>query len=157
MLAAATNIAAADFPIHRRLPTATVVRRPTVTIVEPRMYLTPTTFSAVMSSNPPAVLNEVWSGTEQLKSSDGWIDFTKSVGVIGQHLYLSVDDGEAQISYAEVVFDDGASQVVDFNDQFQDPGLFSLVDSLNGQRVDHVRVVAKADSSLSDISLRLAP
>jgi hypothetical protein len=53
------------------------------------------------------------------------------------------------------VFDNGETQVVDFNDHVHRTGIYSLLDFRNGRKVDHVRIVAKADTSASEIRMYL--
>lgn len=70
--------------------------------------------------------------------------------VVAPRLYL------APILFGRVVvFDDGQSQVIDFGDREERPGLYSLVDFTGGRKIDHVHIVAKADTKKSDITLRL--
>jgi hypothetical protein len=144
----------AAFPIHRTLPFVSVRRSPAV-IVEPRTYFPLVPFGAVVVNAIPTGYGEIWQGSQRLARSEGWTDFSLNVGRRGDRLYLNIDRGAAQISFVEVVFNDGQSQVIDFNDQTQHPGLYSLVDFTDGRKVDHVRVVAKADTKNSEITLRL--
>jgi hypothetical protein len=68
---------------------------------------------------------------------------------------LAAVQGAAQISFAEIVFENGDTQVVDFNDKTHARGVYSFLDFKDGRKVDHVRVVAKADSERSEISLHM--
>lgn len=45
--------------------------------------------------------------------------------------------------------------MVDFNDKTHARGNYALLDFKDGRKVDHVRVVAKADTELSEITLHL--
>jgi len=139
------------FPIRRTLPT--VVVRPAAVRVAPRVYLAPVAFTAAVvatSARPRA-----WSGEEILDRDEGWTDFSLNVDRRGDGLLLEIDRGTAQISFAEVVFENGDAQVVDFNDRVHASGVYSLLDFKDGRKVDHVRVVAKADSRESVIRLHL--
>ena len=140
------------FPIHRTLP-AVVVRPGPVVRVAPRVYLAPVVFTAaVVASLPPA---QTWRGSESLEREDGWTDFTMDVDKRGSRLLLQIDPGAAQISFAEVVFENGETQVVDFNDRVHARGTYSLLDFKDGRKVDHVRIVAKADSADANITVHL--
>jgi len=97
----------------------------------------------------------VWNGAETLDREEGWTDFTMNVDRRGTGLLLEIDRGSAQVSFAEVVFENGDAQVVDFNDHVHATGVYSLIDFKDGRKVDHVRVVAKADSPESVIRLHL--
>jgi hypothetical protein len=122
--------------------------------VAPRVYLRPVTFAAAVALAPKDDV-QVWRDGGQLAADDEWTDFTLNVDRRGSRLLLEVEDGPAQISFAEVVFDNGEAQVVDFDDGVHPPGLYSLLDFEDGRKVDHVRLVAKAGSEESEIALRL--
>jgi hypothetical protein len=141
------------FPIHRTLP-AVVVRPAGVVRVAPRAYLAPVVFTAAaIASHPSSPQN--WRGSETLEREDGWTDFTIDVNRRGGRMLLEIGPGAAQISFAEVVFENGETQVVDFNDAVHARGTYSLLDFANGRKVDHVRVVAKADTASTGITLHL--
>ena len=59
---------------------------------------------------------------------------------------MQVKEGQAQFDWAEVVFANGESQVVDFSERTYGDGLYSLLEFRDGRRVDHVRLVARAAS-----------
>jgi hypothetical protein len=139
------------FPIRRALPDV-VVRSATVRVA-PRVYLAPVAFTAVQVSTLPR--RGGWSAAETLDRADGWTDFTMNVDRRGRGVLLEIDRGTAQVSFAEVVFENGEAQVVDFNDRIHASGVYSLLDFRDGRKVDHVRVVAKADSRESVIRLHL--
>jgi hypothetical protein len=141
------------FPIRRTLP-AVVVRPAPVVRVAPRAYLAPVAFGAVVVASLPA--HREWHSSEALEREDGWTDFTMDVDRRGTKLFLQIDRGAAQISFAEVVFENGETQVVDFNDHVHRTGVYELLDFRNGRKVDHVRVVAKASTRESEITLHLA-
>lgn len=139
------------FPIRRTLPNV-VVRSTTVRVV-PRVYLAPVVFTAVAVNASSAARG--WSTAETLDREEGWTDFTMNVDRRGTGLLLEIDRGTAQVSFAEIVFENGDAQVVDFNDRVHASGVYSLIDFKDGRKVDHVRVVAKADSKESIIRLHL--
>ena len=139
------------FPIRRTLPN--VVVRPGVTVrVAPRVYLAPVVFTAAVVASLPA---SDWRLSEDIDREDGWTDFTMDVDRRGNRLYLQIDEGAAQISFAEVVFENGETQVVDFNDRAHARGVYTLLDFANGRKVDHVRIVAKAAGDDTQITLHL--
>ncbi|HEX2834669.1 MAG TPA: hypothetical protein VHW00_16780 [Thermoanaerobaculia bacterium] len=140
------------FPIRRTMPTV-VVRGPVVRVA-PRAYLAPVAFTAVALATIPPARARVWEASETLDREDGWTDFTLDVDRRGTKLLLDID-GEAQVSFAEVVFDNGEAQVVDFNDRVHKRGTYELLDFRNGRKVDHVRIVAKADRQNTDINVYL--
>ncbi len=123
--------------------------------VVPRAYLAPVVFGAVVVASLPPANARAWSDSEELEREDGWTDFTMTVDRRGGGLLLQIDRGAAQISFAEVVFENGETQVVDFNDKVHGRGLYSLLDFRDGRKVDHVRVVARAATKESEITLHL--
>src|SRR5436190_6056595 len=146
-----TVVVHTGFPVHRVLP-AVVVRPGPVVRAAPRLYPAPVVFAATVIALP-AVTD--WRGTEGLDRDDGWTDFTMNIDKRGRELLLQIDHGAAQISFAEVVFENGETQVVDFNDAVHRSGTYSLLDFKDGRKVDHVRVVAKADTSDAEITVHL--
>jgi hypothetical protein len=142
------------FPIRRTLPE--VVVRPGVAFrVAPRVYLAPVVFTAAVVASLPPAHARAWSDSTVIEREDGWTEFTMNVDRRGSGLLLQIDKGTAQISFAEVVFENGDTQVVDFNDKTHARGIYSFLDFKDGRKVDHVRLVAKADTELSEISMYL--
>ena len=133
------------------LPTVVVRPGPAVRVA-PRVYLAPVAFAATVVALP-AVTD--WRGTEGLDRDEGWTDFTMNVDRRGRELLLQIDRGAAQVSFAEVVFENGETQVVDFNDAIHRSGTYRLLDFKDGRKVDHVRIVAKADRDNTDITVHL--
>jgi len=142
----------AGFPLHRTFPTV-VVRGPVVRVA-PRVYLAPVVFTAAVVSLP-APADRVWSDAETIDGEDGWTDFTLNVDRRGKSMVLEIDRGAAQVSFAEIVFENGDAQVVDFNDRVHASGVYSLLDIPDGRKVDHVRVLAKADTNESVIRVHM--
>jgi hypothetical protein len=142
------------FPIHRTFPTV-VVRPGPVVRVAPRAYLAPVVFGAVVVASLPPASARPWSEAEALTRDEGWTDFTMNVDRRGTGLLLDVQRGAAQISFAEIVFENGDAQVVDFNDKVHATGTYSLLDFRDGRKVDHVRVVAQAVTGETEIRLHL--
>lgn len=150
-----TVVVSRGFPLRRTLPTV-VVRTPGVAVrVAPRVYLAPIVFTGVVLTALPPVSARPWNAAEILDRDEGWTDFTMNVDRRGSGMLLEVDRGAAQISFAEIVFENGDTQVVDFNDRVHGVGTYSLLDFRDGRKVDHVRVVAKADTRESVVKLHL--
>ena len=150
----ATVRVSVGFPLVRPLPHV-VVRRPAVTFrVAPRVYLPHVAFGAVIVA-APAADRVVWSDAESLDKGDDWSEVAMDVDRRGDRLVLDITEGPAQLSFAEVVFENGETQVVDFNDRVQKMGVYSLLDFGNGRKVDHVRLVAKASGKETRIAVRL--
>ena len=140
------------FPIHRTLPEV-VVRTGPVVRVAPRTYVAPVVFSGVVVKTlPPAT---AWSGAEVLDRGDGWTDFTLDVDRRGTQLLMQIENGAARINFAEVVFENGETQVVDFNEKVESRGVYSVLDFRDGRKIDHVRVVARAAGRDTRIAFHL--
>jgi hypothetical protein len=90
-----------------------------------------------------------------LNQDDDWTEFTLGADRHGRRLYVEIV-GKAQLNFAEVVFANGETQVVDFEDKPRDSGLYSLLDFADGRKVDHVRMVARARSDEARIILRMS-
>jgi hypothetical protein len=142
------------FPVRRTLPRV-VVRTPVVAVrVAPRVYLPRVAFTATVVAAPVAAA-VAWQNTQALVRSEEWTDFTYNIDRRGTGLLLDIERGPAQLSFAEVVFENGESQVVDFDDGEHKIGVYSLLDFKEGRRVDHVRVVAKANADGTTVGVHL--
>jgi len=142
------------FPIRRTLPNV-VIRTGPVVRVAPAVYLGAVAFTAVTLAALPPADARVWTGAEELQREDGWTDFTLDTDRRGDRLVLEVEKGAAQVSFAEVVFENGEAQVVDFNDKVLSRGYYGLLNFKNGRKIDHVRVVAQASSRETEIKVHL--
>lgn len=98
----------------------------------------------------------IWEDSESLDRRDGWTEVFLDVDRRGRALYLDISEGSAQVSFAEVVFENGESRVVDFSDRRQRVGLYPLLDFRDGRRVDHVRLIARATGRETEIGVRMA-
>ncbi len=143
------------FPIRRRLPVV-VVRPARVAVrVAPLVFLAPLVWAPVVIATPPPPDRFVWEDAETLVEDEEWTEFTLSVNDHGRELFLQISDGKAQISFAEVVFENGDTRVVDCKDKTKGPGLYPLLDFKDGRGVDHVRVVARAKTDEARVVLRM--
>jgi hypothetical protein len=133
--------------------TVRTVRPAPVVRVTPRVHLAPVVYAGVaVAALPPA---RIWSGSEVLDRKDGWTEFTLNVDRRGDRVLMQVERGAAQISHAEIVFENGEAQVVEFNDRIERPGIYSVIDFKDGRKIDHIRVVAKAAAESTEITLQL--
>ena len=150
----ATVVVHTGFPIRRTLPAVYVVPPRVAYRVAPVTYLASVPFRATIVALPPASVL-AWEDSQALEREDGWSDFALNVDSRGRALYLEVK-GAAQVSFAEVVFDNGETQVVDFNDANLRNGVYQLLDFRDGRKVDHVRLVAAAKSPNAKLIVRMA-
>jgi len=150
--------------VHRGWPLArparVVVVHPSVVAVrvQPRLYLRPVVWTpataAVVASHPVADALS-WMDNALLVKDEDWTEFTLNIGRRGTKLWYEVANGKVQADWAEVVFLNGESQVVDFAERTQDPGLYPLLDFGRGRIVDHVRMVARSKTDDARVALRL--
>jgi hypothetical protein len=143
----------AGFPIRRALPRV-VVRSPNIQLrVSPHVYLPTVHFGARVIRTHPRRDQILWQDSENLSRREGWTEVYLDVNNRGNSLLLDISQGPAQLSFAEVVFENGETRVVDFADRQQRMGLYPLLDFRDGRRVDHVRLVARATGRQSEIGL----
>jgi hypothetical protein len=152
-----TVVVRRGWPLRR--PARVVVVHPArvVVRVEPVRYLVPVMFTGVVVAAAAAPVHEslVWEDGETLSRADDWSEFTLNCSSRGTRLWLEVQNGRVQADWAEVVFENGDTQVVDFQERTHDPGLYSLLDFRDGRMVDHVRMVARAKSDQARLVLRM--
>jgi hypothetical protein len=143
------------FPLRRQLPEV-YIRSPRVSIrVTPNHFLPVVVFGGGTVSSLPPNEPRAWRESETLTHEDDWTEFTMNVDARGSRLLLDITEGPAQISFAEVVFQNGEAQVVEFNDRAQKLGIYSLLDFRDGRKVDHIRLVAKASDDVTTIGFHL--
>jgi len=150
--------------VHRGWPLArparVVVVHPSVVAVrvQPRVYLRPVLWTpataAVVASHPVADALS-WMDNALLVKDEDWTEVTFNIGRRGTKLWYEVANGKVQADWAEVVFLNGESQVVDFAEHTQDPGLYPLLGFGRGRIVDHVRMVARSKTDDARVALRL--
>ena len=143
-------------PIHRALPANVVVRnaRRTVVVHHPLVYLPALRWRPAIVPLPPRE-RIVWTDTETIAREEEWVDTNYGVDASGSALYLDMS-GKTKLNFAEVTFDDGHVQVVDFNEETHDPGVYKLVDLPANQHVATVRILAKSESDKSKLAVHLS-
>jgi hypothetical protein len=153
--ARATVVVYKGFPLARPLPRV-VVRPPGAAIrVAPRVFLRPAVFPAAVVRVRPAPVAVVWSRDERFLRDDDWTEVALNVNRDGARLYFEIADGPALIGFAEVVYDDGEAQVIDFADQVYPPGFYGLLELPQPRVIDHVRLVAAASDEAVVLGLDL--
>lgn len=139
-------------PIRR--PVKTVVVRPARPniVVRPQVsYIAPVLFTRTVVALPDRdrIIRE---DSERIHRREDWVDLTLGVNNRGERLLLKVE-GRAQVDFAEVHFDNGQVQVVDFNEQMLNRGVYNLLNFSDGRKVEHVRLVARARSEDARLSV----
>ena len=143
-------------PIHRLLPREVVVRpaRRAVVVRAPLRYLPALTWRATFVTLPPRE-RIVWQDTETITRDEEWVDTNYGVDGNGNALFLHLE-GTAQLNFAEVTYENGNVQVVDFNEQTYDRGVYKLLDFADGRHVSTVRILAKSESEDTKLSVYLS-
>jgi hypothetical protein len=143
-------------PIHRLLPREAVVRpaRRAVVVRAPLHYLPALTWRAAFVTLPPRE-RIVWQDTETITRDEEWVDTNYGVDGNGNALFLHVE-GTAQLNFAEVTYENGSVQVVDFNEESHGAGTYKILDLGGGEHVMTVRVLAKSESDDTKLTVHLA-
>jgi hypothetical protein len=143
------------FPLRRALPPVFVLAPRAAIRVAPLRYLAPVVWAPVVVA-APAARELAWEERQELAAENEWTDFALSAGQTGRRLYLEVEGGPVALNFAEVVFANGDTQVVDLGERPRDPGVYSLLDLGDGRMVDHVRMVARVDNGTARVVLRIS-
>jgi len=142
-------------PIRRVLPRTVIVRpaRTTVVIGRPLLFLAPVVWRPAIVVLP-ARESLLWEESEAIGKEDEWVDCNFGVDKRGGALYLEIE-GPAQLNFAEVTFDNGDVQVVDFEEKEQKAGVYEVLNFADGRIVKTVRVLAKSNTDESTLTLYL--
>ena len=144
------------YPLRRALPRTVVVRpaRRVVTVGAPLVYLPPVTWTRTVTVLP-AGERLVWQDSEVIERDEDWVDTNFGIDNSGNALMLDIS-GATKLNFAEVTFANGNVQVVDFNEQTNNSGLYKLLDFADGRHVKTVRVLAKSESDKSKLTVYLS-
>lgn len=139
-------------PIRRTMHTV-IIRRPAYVVrVAPARFLPLVVWAPVVIARPDHD-RIAWQDAESIDKDDDWTEISLDADTRGEKLYLEVVDGRVQFDFAEVVFENGDCQVVDFSERTNGPGVYSLLDFKDGRKVDHVRLIARAKSETARVAL----
>ena len=123
--------------------------------VAPALFLPVVFWAGVVVATAPARDVIVWEDAETLEKDDDWSEITLNADSHGTAPWLEVVSGRAQFDWAEVVFENGDTRVVDMKQWTRGAGLYPLLDFKDGRKVDHVRLVARAKSDEARIALKM--
>ena len=143
-------------PIHRLLPREVVVRdaRRAVVVRAPLRFLPALTWRAALVTLP-ARERLVWQESETIARDEEWVDTNYGIDGNGNALFLHLE-GTAQMNFAEVTYENGNVQVVDFNEESHGTGTYKLLDLGAGEHVMTVRVLAKSESDDAKLTVYLS-
>ena len=142
-------------PIRRALPRTVVVRpaRTTVVVGRPLVFLPVVVWRPAVVALPPRE-RLLFEESEALAKNDDWVDCNFGLDKRGGAVLLEIE-GTAQLNFAEVTFDNGDVQVVDFEDKEQRAGVYQVLNFADGRIVKTVRVLAKANSGDATLTVML--
>jgi hypothetical protein len=140
-------------PIRRSVNRVVVVRpaRRVVTVSAPLVFSPLVAFRPAVVVLPPRE-RLIWQDTETIDRDEDWVESNFGVDEKGDALYMEVD-GKADFDFADITFENGEVQVVDFNQKSYGKGIY-MIHSFAGRRnVKTVRLVAR--SKADETTLRL--
>lgn len=142
-------------PIRRAAALNVVVHPPrrVVAVTAPLVFLAAVASTAVAVSLPPRE-RLVWQDTETFDREEEWAEANFGVDDRGDALFLEVD-GRVRLNFADVTFDNGEVQVVDFDERLQGSGVYGLYNFPGVRHVKTVRLVARAESDEATLRLYL--
>lgn len=123
--------------------------------VAPRVFLPLVTWVGVVSTIGPRGDFLVWEDGENLVQEEDWTEFTLNCENTGAKLWLEIVSGRVRFDWAEVAFENGEAQVIEMQESVRDPGFYPLLDFSNGRMVDHVRIIAKAETPEARVVLKM--
>jgi hypothetical protein len=121
--------------------------------VWPAVWL-PVIFWAGPYAVDPWMEGAVWQDAQPMDDPDQWAETDFDVDGPGSDLVLDVT-GQVALDWAEIVFADGTTQVVDFKNTTVESGTYSLLDWRESRRVDHIRMMARPVAAGSSVGVRL--
>ncbi len=133
-------------PIRRAVARTVIVRpaRTRILIGAPLVFLPALVWGATIVSLP-ARDRLIWEDAEVIHRDEEWVDCNFGVDRRGDALFLEVD-GRAQLDFAEVTFENGNVQVVDFQERVHKSGIYELLNFADGRHVKTVRLLAKSNT-----------
>ena len=144
------------WPLRHRPPRVVTTHRPRVNLlVAPVVFLPLVAWNGDAVKSRPARNVLVWGEGETLVAAEGWTEFTMICNTRGTLLWLELPAGRVQFDWAEVVFENGETRVVDMKERTRGTGLFRLLALKEPRMVDHVRVVARARTRSARVVMRM--
>lgn len=145
----------ARHPIRRAAMLNVVVHpaRRVVVVGAPLVFM-PVVAAAALAVALPARERLVWQDTETIDHDEDWVESNFGIDDRGDALFLEID-GRAQLNFADVTFENGEVQTVDFNEHERAAGIYKLYDFPGVRNVKTVRIVARSQSDETTLRLYL--
>ncbi|MEO2194950.1 MAG: hypothetical protein ABGY72_02505 [bacterium] len=146
----------AGHPIRRSVNRTVSVSpaRRTVVVSSPLTYLPVIAFAAVVAT-VPARERLRWQDTDTIDRDEEWVECNFGIDDRGSELFLQVD-GRAQFDFADITFNNGEVQVVDFNEKTYSNGVYTLLDFRGQRLVKTARLVAQSKSAETTLRVYLS-
>lgn len=143
-------------PIRRTLPAAVIVRpaHTRVVVAGALVFLPAVVWTAAVVSLP-ARDRLVWQDSESFDKDEDWVESNFGIDSKGNALYFELA-GRAELNYADITFNNGEVQTVDFEEKVRTPGTYRLLDFANGRHVKTVKILARARTPHAKISVLMA-
>ena len=140
-------------PIRRAMSRTVIVRpaRTRVVVGASLVFLPAVVWGATVVSLPPRE-RLIWEDSEVINRHEDWVDCNFGVDRRGDALFLRVD-GRAILDFAEVTFENGQVQVVDFQERMHKSGLYELLNFADGRHVKTVRLLAKSQTETTKFTV----
>jgi hypothetical protein len=97
----------------------------------------------------------IWEDTDTIEKHEDWVESNFGVDQRGDALYLEID-GRADLDTADITFENGEVQVVDFNEHTYGTGIHRVLDFPGRRNVKTVRLVARSKTEHTTFRLHLS-
>ena len=124
-----------------------------VVVTAPLVFLPVIAIGAVAVTLPPRE-RLIWQDTETITRDEDWVESNFGVDDRGDALYLQIE-GSVQLNFADVTYENGEVQVLDFNERTHGSGTYRLYEIPGVRNVKTVRLVARARSDEATLRLYL--
>ena len=143
-------------PILRAANRTVVVRTPrrAILVTAPLVFLPVVAFAATAAVLPPRE-RLIWQDTETIHRDEDWVESNFGIDQRGDALFCEIG-GRADLDFADITFENGEVQVVDFKEHTYRSGVYRLFDFPGRRNVKTVRLVARSKSEDTTVRLYLS-
>jgi hypothetical protein len=144
------------YPVRRAINRTVIVRAPrrVVVVGAPLVFLPVIAFAATSALLPPRE-RLIWQDTETIEQDEDWVESNFGVDERGDALYIQID-GRADLDTADITFENGEVQVVDFNERTYGQGIHRVLDFPGRRSVKTVRLVARSKTEKTTLRMYLS-
>jgi hypothetical protein len=120
----------------------------------PLVFLPVVAFAAAVAVLPPRE-RLIWQDTDTIEMDEDWVESNFGVDERGDALYMEID-GRADLDTADITFENGEVQVVDFNERPYGNGIHRVLDFAGRRNVKTVRLVARSKTEHTTFRIYLS-